>query len=457
MLKRLMYRGYRRYSANRRWFRRRFTKAGIIVVVGTVISATLGADTNLSLSYQAFSLLSVMLIFSVAGIFISRPRFSAQRVLPRFGSAGSLIQYRILLRNETRRPQHGVSVIENLADPRPSLEDFLQTPEEGEEHRNAWDRAFGFYRWTWLISKKLLGLPAEQPVPICAPRGVTDVAMEIMPLRRGVMRFESLTVAIPDPLGLCRSLRGLPLPQSLLILPRRYFLPPLPLPGLMKYQQGGVALASSVGESEEFVSLRDYRPGDPLRHLHWKSWAKTGKPIVKEFQEEFFVRHALILDTFSARAHSDVFEEAVSVAASLACTIQTEESLLDLMFVGAQAFCFTAGRGLARTEQILEILASVEVCRERTFRELEDLVVQHAAGLSGCICVFIDWDEARQEFVRHLQIMGLPLLIFVVVPAGGQINPGPMFTDPENFRVLEAGRIVETINGAGRATSSTPK
>ena len=63
-------------------------------------------------------------------------------------------------------------------------------------------------------------------------------------------------------------------------------------------------MASSVGESEEFVSLRDYRRGDPMRHIHWKSWAKTGKPIVKEFQDEFFVRHALILDTFAGGEQS---------------------------------------------------------------------------------------------------------------------------------------------------------
>src|SRR5690606_34015254 len=106
------------------------------------------------------------------------------------------------------------------------------------------------------------------------------------------------------PFGVFRSLRKLALPQSLLILAKRYPIPPFELPGTTKYQQGGVSMASSVGESEEFVSLREYRPGDPLRHIHWKSYAKIGKPIVKEFQDEFFVRHALILDTFSPLAHS---------------------------------------------------------------------------------------------------------------------------------------------------------
>ena len=118
--------------------------------------------------------------------------------------------------------------------------------------------------------------------------------MELIPLSRGPLRFKGTAIARADPFGLVRSFVTVPLPQSVLILPKRYPLPPIALPGVMKYQQGGVALASSVGRSEEFVSLRDYRPGDPMRHIHWKSWARTGRPIVKEFLDEFFVRHALV-------------------------------------------------------------------------------------------------------------------------------------------------------------------
>ena len=164
--------------------------------------------------------------------------------------------------------------------------------------------------------------------------------------------------------------------RSVLILPKRYPLPPIALPGTMKYQEGGVALASNVGQSDEYVALRDYRHGDPLRHIHWRSWAKAGKPIVKEFEDEFFVRHALVLDTFTDHPHSEVFEEAVSVAASFACTLLTQESLLDLLFVGPQAYCFTAGRGLAHADQMLEILASVRACRDQPFRALEQLVLE---------------------------------------------------------------------------------
>ncbi len=244
--------------------------------------------------------------------------------------------------------------------------------------------------------------------------------MELVPLRRGILRFTGVTVARPDPLGLFRSFSKVAAPQTVLILPKRYPLPPIALPGAMKYQEGGVALAANVGRSEEFVALRDYRHGDPLRHIHWRSWAKTGKPIVKEFEDEFFVRHALVLDTFTDEPHSEVLEEAVSVAASFACTVLTQESLLDLLFVGNQSYCFTAGRGLGQADQMLEILASVQNCADKKFDALEHLVLNHISVVSGCICVLQRWDEARRKFVEKLHALGVPVLVLVVVRPGGR-------------------------------------
>jgi uncharacterized protein (DUF58 family) len=205
-----------------------------------------------------------------------------------------------------------------------------------------------------------------------------------------------------------------------------------------------------VGDSEEFISMRDYRPGDPLRKIHWKSWAKIDKPVVKEFQDEFFVRHALVLDTFQKEAFSDHFEEAVSVAASYTCSIQTQESLLDLMFVGPKAYCFTAGRGLANTARMLEILASVTPCRDKTFSYLTPIVMNRAPLLSGCICILLSWNRERRELVRFLKSRGLPLMVFLIASqhTGNripEIDPpinGHLTDDrPERFHILKPGNI----------------
>jgi uncharacterized protein (DUF58 family) len=175
--------------------------------------------------------------------------------------------------------------------------------------------------------------------------------------------------------------------------------------------------------------------------------AKIGKPVVKEYQDEFFVRHALILDTFQKTPYSEIFEEAVSIAASFACSIQTQESLLDLMFVGAQTYCFTSGRGLAHVDKMLEILASVQPCKDRPFSTLPPLVMERASLLSGCICVLLSWDEERKSLIGMLKALGIPVLVLVVTDdkVSQPLGPGPMETDPGSLHMLQVGKIEEGL------------
>ena len=404
------------------------------------MTAGIGLDTEQSLTYQAFGILFCLLLIAAVSGFGFRGRFTLRRILPQLGSVGTPLTYRIVIQNHSAETQRGLELLDNLMDPRLSLEEFANALRSTRR-----TRSFRFSDRT--PRSRRSALVKEQALPPLLPHRELEIQAGLTPLRRGPLRLTGLSVERTDPFGLCRAFINVPLPQSVLILPKRYLLPPIPLPGAMKYQQGGVALASSVGQSEEFVSLRDYRRGDPLRHVHWRSWAKTGKPIVKEFLDEFFVRHALILDTFSDPEDEEIFEEAVSVAASFACTIPTHESLLDLMFVGPRAICFTAGRGVAHTEQMLEILASVTPCREKSFMALERLVMEHVSTLSGCIGVFVAWDEARQAFVRQLRAVGIPLLVFVVTEPGGSdaLDAGPLREEPQCFHALEAGKIDEGL------------
>jgi uncharacterized protein (DUF58 family) len=446
VFQRYLYQNYHLASVMQSWLRPRVTRIGILVLAGFVFTLT-RADTNLSVGYQALSFLFWLLIASLIACLFIRTRVRVQRFMPRIASVGTPLKYRLVVYNDSRQPYRDLAVLERLTDLRPTLAEFIATPEPGEERRNWFDRKYAYYRWQWLVSQRQKADIPERPLPPVPGRGHAEATIELIPQHRGLLQFEGVAVACPDPFGLFRRLAEHPLPQSLLILPKRYPLPAIPLPGAMRYQPGGVALAASVGESEEFIALRDYRPGDPLRHIHWRSWAKFGKPIVKEFQDEFFVRHALILDTFCHDAHSGIFEEAVSVAASFACAIQTQDSLLDLLFAGPKAYCFTVGRGVAHIEQLLEILAVVTPCAEKPFEALQQLVLEHSRAISGSICVFLQWDEARQNLVRQLHAMGIPLLVLVIVPDGhaATLEPGPLQDCPERFHVLEKSRIEEGL------------
>lgn len=437
-----IYWSYRAASGLWYWGTRRFTFAGMAVAAACAVCGAVGVDVENTVAYQAFALSLAVLVFAVVSSVFFRAKFSVSRLLPRVATAGQPFRYRVRVKNLNRKSQSGLTLLENLVDPRPSFKEWL-----------AFQLAEGRRVRPFRINQRRSKNPfrqanlKESEMPPMLPGEETDAPMEILPLRRGILQLNGVTVARPDALGLFRSFIIVSTPQTVLVLPRRYPLPPISLPGMMRYQKGGVALATHVGSSEEFVALRDYRHGDPLRHIHWRSWAKTGKPIVKEFEDEFFVRHALVLDTFDDEPNSEVLEECVSVAASFACTILTQESLLDLLFVGNQSYCFTAGRGLAHADQMLEILASVRNCADKPFVMLEHLVLNHVSLVSGCICVLQRWDEARQTFIRKLKALGVPVLVLVVVPHGGKIHrlDAALQDLGETVHVLEVGIIEEGL------------
>ena len=445
LIRRIFYHIYRLSTAVNYSVRRRLTAGGFLVFGCMVALGAFGADTNFTMAYQAFALTVCLLLVSLLWAMFSRAKFSGERSLPRYATAGVPMPYRIRLKNLTRRAQRNLVLLESMADPRPTFRQYVRTPEPGEQERNWFDRMCGYYRWRWLLLRNLGVRWTDLQVPALLPGAELTLQHELLPQRRGILNLPHLVVAWPDPFGLCRSLRKIRCPQRVTILPKRYPISPLALPGRRQYQPRGVSLASAIGESEEFIALRDYRPGDPLRHVYWRATAKLNKPVIKEFQDEFFVRHALVLDTFCDRGETEAFEEAVSVAASFACTIPEQESLLDLLFVGSQAYCVTSGRGVSHTEHLLEVLAAVTPAPEDSFGTLRDMVLRHAATVTGCICVLLAWDEPRKKLVEQLCAMGLPVLVLVVAGAEAELAPGPMRDCPQRFHVLEVGKIKEGL------------
>ncbi len=458
---RQIYRQYRLFTWLQYAAGRRLTATGGLLLAGLVMTLVMSVNHESMVAYQAITLLLFVWVSAPVAALWFRVNLSVTRTLPRFGTVGQATRYPVRVRNRAAKPQPDFLLLEDLKDPRPSFPEWLALKKvEQQSVRPFW------------LSGRPRGVPTSVaqmtgvPVPALPPGREVEVTVELTPLRRGVLELEGLTAARPDPLGLFRALRKIVHPGKMLILPKRYPLPPLAMPGTLKYQEGGVALAAQVGQSDEFVALRDYRHGDPLRHIHWRSWARTGKPIVKEFEDEFFVRHALVLDTFAHGIPGEVFEEAVSVAASFACTIPTQESLLDLLFVGTEAYCFTAGRSLAHGDQMLEILAAVQPCPQttpeqvrelvpfmtqllagrptvKTFADLEQLVVNHASQVSNCICILLAWDAPRQRLVEKLIMSGVPVLVLVVLASRPKVplDAGPLRNDPANFHTLVLGAI----------------
>jgi uncharacterized protein (DUF58 family) len=408
-VRRVIYRLLRLASALDHWLRERLTRAGWLVLGSAGAAAAAGLDTNQTVTYRAFTFLGALLVLAWLASLLLRARIEARRELPRYATAGEPFVYRVAVLNRGKRALRGTTLRERFRDPRPGYEEWRRVREPGEERRNWWDRTVGYFRWRWLIERRLPRDADAVQLPDLAPGKRQEVRLAFTPRRRGRIELAGLVLGREDPLGLVTGLARVPLEAGVIALPKRYRLPEIALPSHRKYQPGGVSLAASVGDSEEFIALRDYRPGDPLQRIHWKSFARAGKPIVKDYQDEFFERHALVLDTATERGEDAAFEEAVALAASFVYTLDTQECLLDLLFVGGETGShapivrgYTAGRGQLHAEHMLEVLAGAGASPPQAFAALAEAVLARRAQLASCILVLLSWDEARARLLAAL-------------------------------------------------------
>ncbi len=419
---------YHHGSAANHFFRRRIRPAGMgLLVAGIVVTFLAAGQTGGRGTHPVFQLFSLgfsLGLLSLAILPLRRGRLEVHRELPPHATAGEPLRLSYRVRNAGRRRLRNAWLCETAPDPRPGKARFLASREPGEETRNAFDRTFSYYRWNWLCEKRTAYDCETGPAIDLAPGESRTTHATLLPRRRGLVPLDDLRLLLPDPLGFFqRCVRTPAGAATLAVLPRRHRLPPFALPGSARFQPGGDATSRHAGPSGEFVGLRDYRPGDPPRLIHWKSWARTGRPIVKELEDTFFPRHGLVLDTFPEHGDEDLFEHAVSVAASFVAAVDTHECLIDLMFVAGREQVVTAGRGTGRAETLLEVLAGVEPAPEPAFDPLRRLVVRHAEDLAGCLAIFAGWSPDRARLLEQLRIAGIEVAAIVVCQQRPEATP----------------------------------
>ncbi|MCI0535006.1 MAG: hypothetical protein L0Z50_07245, partial [Verrucomicrobiales bacterium] len=137
MLSRLIYRFYRAGSFLSYALPRRFTPAGLLVLTAIALTLGLSTDTTQSVGYQTFALLFCLLVVSVGSAPFFRGSFHVRRHLPRFASLEQPVTYRIKIEDRTGKTQHGLWILEDLADPRPSFDEYLE-----ELHAHPWHESF---------------------------------------------------------------------------------------------------------------------------------------------------------------------------------------------------------------------------------------------------------------------------------------------------------------------------
>lgn len=421
---------FRRIHLGSRLLRRGLAPAGLLLALVTGLAGALGLDTLGNQAHAVFALgLGLLLVDGL----LARRRcrrvngLRAHRRLPRFATVGTPIDYSLELVADRSTPP--LLIDEILAQPWPE-----GLPAVGTGNR--FDRRVGYPAYLRLLRqlRGLSGTPVQTAALITDERRLLTLRSE--PTGRAVAEFVGPAIAIDGPLGLVRWWRSVPQTgdRQLAVLPPARALSLPPPDGRRRWQPGGVSLAMRVGDAEEFRSLRDYRPGDPLRDIHWRSFARLGKPLVREHQEEFFARHALVIDTATA-PYTPALEVAVAYAVGLVTAPREPDCLLDLLFVAGEVHRMTSGRGLGSGDGLLRVLAGLRASGPGSTDLLFRGVSAHVGEYASLIVVLLAWDTPRREALRALFARGVAPWVLVV---GDPVNQAAVEGEDDP---LFAGRV----------------
>jgi uncharacterized protein (DUF58 family) len=152
------------------------------------------------------------------------------------------------------------------------------------------------------------------------PRGRREVTYTVRSDVRGRYDLGPLAIRLTDPFGMCELQRSFSAKDTLVVTPHVQALPTVPLAG--EWTGSGESRARSLASSgEDDAGVREYRLGDDLRRVHWRSTARLDKIMVRREEQPWQSRCTLLLDTRSV-AHAgegpgSSFEWAVAAAASI--------------------------------------------------------------------------------------------------------------------------------------------
>lgn len=247
---------------------------------------------------------------------------------------------------------------------------------------------------------------------------------------RGRFVIGPLTVRLNDPFGLVELDRTFSSTAPLVVVPRVVPLPPIPLSGAWTGSGDNRPRAFASGSAED-VTVREYRRGDDLRRVHWRSSARVGELMVRREEQPWQSRATLFLDNRQSahrgRGAASSFEHAVAVAASVAVHLVQRGFVVRLVTASGDEHggsWHDRGGSAGETAPLLEALAVVNTAGRR---ELDTGWLQdpgHSGLLVAVVGAVEEHDKAGFARMRNTAATAMAIALDVdawvgASPAGG--------------------------------------
>jgi len=190
--------------------------------------------------------------------------------------------------------------------------------------------------------------------------------------RRGRFRLGPVVMRSGDPFGLFRTELRVPDEALLLVYPRVVPIPFWTLPGSVL--EGSVLTGQRSLQSTSMVmGIREYRPGDALNRIHWRSSARHRELQVKEFELDKTADLWIYLDLerhwHRGEGEDSTEERCITVAASVVQKALREHRNVGLITTGARAEVLHPDRGSKQFGKLMQYLAEMQVGGTRSLAE----------------------------------------------------------------------------------------
>lgn len=205
-------------------------------------------------------------------------------------------------------------------------------------------------------------LPSEVVLPVGQGRGVFQVprlvpgaqheeVFAIPTTVRGVLEVGPVSVRRGDPIGLFERTHDRRQAVDLFVHPRTTSLDGLSLGHLRDLE--GLPVQQLARDDVSFHALREYQPGDDLRHVHWKSTARAGSVMVRQYEETRRSHFVVGLSTHPDEYRdADEFELAISAAGSVGLRALRDSRVLDARTQAGPVRSLTPRRFLDELSQL---------------------------------------------------------------------------------------------------------
>jgi uncharacterized protein (DUF58 family) len=275
------------------------------------------------------------------------------------------------------------------------------------------------------VSERVLGSDGERAVPLrpLAARATGGSDYRIGALRRGVVELGPLRAGRSDPLGLASLRRDHGGTERVWVHPRWEHLRAVPIGRVA--DPDGAADGAPAG-TLTFHTLRDYVPGDDLRHVHWRSSARLDKLVVREYIDTSQTRVCVIVDDRPTPGGEARLDEVAGAAASIVATAVRSSLHCELRLA--------SGRGRESTGGLPPLLDLLSEARSTPGADLHRALLLARTRPAGDTAILVS-GALTAEDLRSFGQLGDRYAGLIAVVVGSEEHP----TAPPDVTLLTAG------------------